>query len=241
MSSVPPQPIDPDATIMVPTPGRRRASAAGMAPAPAGSDPARRSDVAITADLGALSGLNPLVALANALLALVPQIRSSVAIRTRPDSARRSSSSSPASSRRRRSAASSRRPCSWPVMRCARCSTRRSPRRRGAAAAVDEAEPARHLLPRDRRRREVLPAAQQDGRAAGRQYRSAGVLLRLPRARLRRPLPRDRRRQGAARADARAPVRADPQAAPARGSRPSERWKGIETKREGSRARSCCG
>jgi type VI secretion system protein ImpK len=64
---------------MVPTPGRRRASAAGMAPAAAGSDPARRSDAAITADLGALSGLNPLVALANALLALVPQIRSSVA------------------------------------------------------------------------------------------------------------------------------------------------------------------
>src|SRR5262245_22571995 len=71
--------IDPDATIMVPTPGRRRASAAGMAQAAPESDPARRSDAAITADLGALSGLNPLVALANGLLALVPQIRSSVA------------------------------------------------------------------------------------------------------------------------------------------------------------------
>jgi type VI secretion system protein ImpK len=75
--------IDPDATIMVPTPGRRRASA-GTAPAPAGFDPASRSDAgvtaaAVTADLGALSGLNPLVALANGLLALVPQIRSSVA------------------------------------------------------------------------------------------------------------------------------------------------------------------
>jgi type VI secretion system protein ImpK len=81
MSSIPPQPIDPDATVMVPTPGRRRA--AGLAastvagPVPA-TDSARRSEAAITADLGALSGLNPLVALANPLLALVPQIRSSV-------------------------------------------------------------------------------------------------------------------------------------------------------------------
>jgi type VI secretion system protein ImpK len=81
MSSVPPQPIDPDATVMVPTPGRRRA--AGAASAPAGAEPARRADAgvsaaAVTADLAALSGLNPLVALANGLLALVPQIRSSV-------------------------------------------------------------------------------------------------------------------------------------------------------------------
>jgi type VI secretion system protein ImpK len=78
MSSVPPQPIDPDATIMVPTPGRRRTAATGTAAAPAAADPGRRSDAALTADLGALSGLNPLVALANGLLALVPQIRSSV-------------------------------------------------------------------------------------------------------------------------------------------------------------------
>lgn len=79
MSSVPPQPVDPDATVMVPTPGRRRAAAAATAPALAGADPVGRTDAAITADLGALSGLNPLVALANGLLALVPQIRSSVA------------------------------------------------------------------------------------------------------------------------------------------------------------------
>src|SRR5437588_3973114 len=76
MSSVPPQPVDPDATIMVPTPGRRRAAAA-PAPAAAGDAP-KRSDAALSADLGALSGLNPLLALANGLLALVPQIRSSV-------------------------------------------------------------------------------------------------------------------------------------------------------------------
>jgi type VI secretion system protein ImpK len=76
MSSVPPQPVDPDATIMVPTPGRRRAAAA-PAPAAAGDAP-KRADAALSADLGALSGLNPLVALANPLLALVPQIRSSV-------------------------------------------------------------------------------------------------------------------------------------------------------------------
>src|SRR6476660_3671933 len=77
MSSVPPQPVDPDATIMVPTPGRRRA-AATSAPAAAAGDAPKRSDAVLSADLGALSGLNPLVALANPLLALVPQIRSSV-------------------------------------------------------------------------------------------------------------------------------------------------------------------
>ena len=75
---------DPDATVMVPTPGRRRASgpaaasAAAAAGPAAGWEPGRRAEAAVTADLGALSGLNPLVALANALLALVPQIRSSV-------------------------------------------------------------------------------------------------------------------------------------------------------------------
>jgi type VI secretion system protein ImpK len=86
MSSVPPQPADPDATVMVPTPGRRRATglaasaAAAAFPGPsAGGDIGKRTEAAVTADLDALSGLNPLVALANALLALVPQIRSSVA------------------------------------------------------------------------------------------------------------------------------------------------------------------
>jgi type VI secretion system protein ImpK len=79
MASVPPQPVDPDATVMVPTPGRRRAPAAGSATAVE-----KHSDAALTADLGALSGLNALVALANPLLALVPQIRSSV---SHPDAA----------------------------------------------------------------------------------------------------------------------------------------------------------
>ena len=82
MSSVPPQPIDPNATIIGadarPAPGGRAGTAAApTAPAPA--DPGRRTDAALTADLGALSGLNPLVALANGLLAPVPRIRSSVA------------------------------------------------------------------------------------------------------------------------------------------------------------------
>src|SRR4051812_38835804 len=77
MSSVPPQPVDPDATVMVPTPGRRRAAAASSA-ASAPGEPPKRADAALSADLSALSGLNPLVALANPLLALVPQIRSSV-------------------------------------------------------------------------------------------------------------------------------------------------------------------
>jgi type VI secretion system protein ImpK len=73
LSSVPPQPVDPDATVMVPTPGRRR-----PAPQAAEAAAARQADAALTTDVGALSGLNPLVALANGLLALVPQIRSSV-------------------------------------------------------------------------------------------------------------------------------------------------------------------
>ena len=79
MSSLPPQPIDPDATVMVPTPGRRRPT---VAEGPSTASPVRqsvtpgRSEAAM--DLGSLSGLNPLVALANGLLALVPQIRGSV-------------------------------------------------------------------------------------------------------------------------------------------------------------------
>jgi len=80
MSSIPPQPIDPDATVMVPTPGRRRAAAAAAAAAAGAAlapEAPRRTEAALTADLSALSGLNPLVALANPLLALVPQIRSS--------------------------------------------------------------------------------------------------------------------------------------------------------------------
>jgi type VI secretion system protein ImpK len=87
MSSVPPQPVDPDATVMVPTPGRRRAAAAAAAAFPAAApqgEPARHAEAAVTADLGALSGLNPLVALANGLLALIPQIRASV---SHPDAA----------------------------------------------------------------------------------------------------------------------------------------------------------
>jgi len=84
MSSMPPQPVDPDATVMVPTPGRRRAAASLPISVPQG-EPPKRADAAITADLSALSGLNPLVALANPLLALVPQIRSSL---SHPDPAR---------------------------------------------------------------------------------------------------------------------------------------------------------
>jgi type VI secretion system protein ImpK len=62
---------------MVPTPGRRR-TAAGPAPSAAAADSTKHADAVVTADLSALSGLNPLVALANGLLALVPQIRRSV-------------------------------------------------------------------------------------------------------------------------------------------------------------------
>jgi type VI secretion system protein ImpK len=58
--------LDPDATIAIPTPGRKREPA--PAPAPAGR-------AASAADLGELGGLNPLVAAANPILAIVPQIR----------------------------------------------------------------------------------------------------------------------------------------------------------------------
>jgi len=61
---------DPEATIAIPTPGRRRdAAAAQLPPAPAAGREAS------AADLGALGGLNPLVAAANPVLAVVPQIR----------------------------------------------------------------------------------------------------------------------------------------------------------------------
>jgi type VI secretion system protein ImpK len=60
---------DAEATIAIPTPGRRRDPAADLPPAPASGREAS------AADLGALGGLNPLVAAANPVLAVVPQIR----------------------------------------------------------------------------------------------------------------------------------------------------------------------
>jgi type VI secretion system protein ImpK len=87
--SRPPEHIDPDATVMVPTPGRRRPAAAdpGVAEAGVRAAPPATREVRAEApvmDVGAFSGLNPLLALANGLLALVPQIRSSI---THPDPA----------------------------------------------------------------------------------------------------------------------------------------------------------
>ena len=61
---------DPEATIAIPTPGRRRDTAAADLPP---ASPVGREVSA--ADLGALGGLNPLVAAANPVLAVVPQIR----------------------------------------------------------------------------------------------------------------------------------------------------------------------
>jgi len=66
--STPAEP-DPEATIAIPTPGRRRDPAADLPPAPA---PGREASAA---DLGALGGINPLVAAANPVLAVVPQLR----------------------------------------------------------------------------------------------------------------------------------------------------------------------
>jgi len=79
--------MDPDATVMVPTPGRRRPGAADAGVAEAGVRTAAPTTREVRVDppvmdVGAFSGLNPLLALANALLALVPQIRSSI---THPD------------------------------------------------------------------------------------------------------------------------------------------------------------
>ena len=61
---------DPDATIAIPTPGRRRDSA--PVELPSAPPPGREASAA---DLGALGGLNPLIAAANPVLAVVPQIR----------------------------------------------------------------------------------------------------------------------------------------------------------------------
>lgn len=57
---------DADATIAIPTPGRKRDE---IPAAPAAGSPA------LAADIGALGGLNPLIAAANPILAVVPQIR----------------------------------------------------------------------------------------------------------------------------------------------------------------------
>jgi type VI secretion system protein ImpK len=61
---------DPEATIAIPTPGRRRDADAPSLPAA----PAAGSEAA-SIDTGALGGLNPLVAAANPVLAVVAQIR----------------------------------------------------------------------------------------------------------------------------------------------------------------------
>jgi type VI secretion system protein ImpK len=61
---------DPDATIAIPTPGRRRDVAPVELPA---APPAGRE--AAAPDVGSLGGLNALVAAANPVLAVVPQIR----------------------------------------------------------------------------------------------------------------------------------------------------------------------
>jgi len=63
---------DPEATIAIPTPGRRRDAEAEAATLPAA--PAAGS-VAVPVEIGELGGINPLVAAANPVLAAVAQIR----------------------------------------------------------------------------------------------------------------------------------------------------------------------
>jgi len=61
---------DPEATIAIPTPGRKRDA---VPVAPPSAPPAGRE--ADTTDTAALGGINPLVSAANQVLAVVPQIR----------------------------------------------------------------------------------------------------------------------------------------------------------------------
>ena len=67
---------DPEATITIPTPGRKRVvSMENVAELPSAPPAPPSGREAGAAELGALGGLNPLVGAANALLAVVPQIR----------------------------------------------------------------------------------------------------------------------------------------------------------------------
>ncbi|MBL8473016.1 MAG: DotU family type VI secretion system protein [Rhodocyclaceae bacterium] len=74
MSSLPPGPNDPDATMRVPTPGRRGAAGGAVQP-PA---TAARIDPGVPLDLSTLPAMNTLVRCANPMLALVPRIRGTV-------------------------------------------------------------------------------------------------------------------------------------------------------------------
>ena len=65
---------DSDRTIIIPSPGGRAASRPTAASSPAGGAPLWELDAAAAADLPP-TGINPLVAAANALLDIVPQLR----------------------------------------------------------------------------------------------------------------------------------------------------------------------
>ena len=79
MSNLPDSTPDPDATIMVPSPGKRRPAATDGAPAARPSPPpGPAAAVAPTLDLRSISGLNPIIDAANSLLSAVPRIRTTV-------------------------------------------------------------------------------------------------------------------------------------------------------------------
>ena len=80
MSIPPPPPDDPfgstgEHTFMMPTPGRRARADGSAAAAPAGARPEVAADLPLPQ-----TGLNPLVALANPLLCLAPQLRATVLV-----------------------------------------------------------------------------------------------------------------------------------------------------------------
>lgn len=116
--------IESQRTFMIPTPGVRATDAAAPTSAPV-------SDVVV--DIGSVdTGLNPLVALANRLLAIVPQIHSTTQLAD-PGVLKESLAQA---LREFDASAASHRNAPWRhATSCARCSTRRLRARHGAAAA----------------------------------------------------------------------------------------------------------
>ena len=189
-------------TFLMPTPGAR--AAAAPAPAPSGG-------VDVVADIGAVdSGLNPLLAIANRLLAAVPQIRSTphlVDPGALKDSLAQGIREFEAEARQQGIAPE--RVMAARYILCTVLDEAAADTPWGGSGVWGAPEPARDVPQRDLGRREGVPADGQAGREPGRQPRSARADLCRGLPRLRGPLPRDRQRPRAARRGARA-AGADP-------------------------------